>query len=446
MKTSIQKRLLGTTTCVLALFLAITGFVLDRSFQSSVVTGAEEQMRLVIYSLMGAVEEIDGRLSLPEGVTEPRLQQPDSGLYARVSSDIGEVVWTSPSAVTTAVDFPLVDTVPGDFDFLETSGPLPRFHLSYTVIWEDADPERVVFSTASDQQPYRATINEFRRSLWIGLGAATLIFVLAQLLALRWGLLPLRTMAEEVHELEAGERESLSDSYPRELEGLAENLDRFVAHEQRSRTRYRNALEDLAHSLKTPLAVVRNSLLDETPDKSLLSEQLDRMQTTVTHQLTKASASGPVVVGKSVLLGELVARLLRALDTAYVDRGIEVATDFTEGVAARGDERDFMEMLGNLLENAFKYTSSRVDVRISNAPHRDDPERRVALVVIEDDGPGIAEELRTEVLGRGKRADEIQSGQGIGLAVVAELVGLYHGWLEIGVSELGGARLELALP
>ena len=446
MNTSIQKRLLGTTTCVLALFLAITGFVLDRSFTASVVAGAEEQMRLVIYSLMGAVDERDGRLSLDQGVAQPRLTQPDSGLYARVASDIGEVIWTSPSAVTSGVSFPDVDTVPGLFVFSKSNTSTPRFHLSYTVIWEDAIPERVVFSTASDQKPYQASINQFRRSLWIGLGAATLIFVVAQLLALRWGLLPLRTMTQEVRELESGERESLSNAYPKELEGLAANLDRFVVHEQRSRSRYRNALEDLAHSLKTPLAVVRNTLLDEQPDKTLLSEQLDRMQTTVTHQLTKASATGPVVVGRSVPLADLVERLLRALHTAYVERGIEVSTEFARDVAAKGDERDFMEMLGNLLENAFKYTRSQVHVAVTAAPHRDDPARSVAMVIIQDDGPGIPEGLRSEVLRRGKRADEIQSGQGIGLAVVAELVALYHGWLAIGVSDLGGARLELALP
>lgn len=421
------------------LFLTITGWVLDRSFKNSVITGAEEQLRLIIYSLMGAVEERDGRLVFSEGLSEPRLTQPESGLYARVADDQGRNIWLSPSAVTTGVEFPQVDAEPGTFKFAELENGTRRFALSYTVIWEDVENERVVFSAATDQAPVRASITQFRRSLGLGLGAATLLFILAQLFALRWGLLPLRTMAEEVQQLESGGRERLSESYPQELKGLAQNLDRFVVHEQRSRTRYRNALEDLAHSLKTPLAVVRNSLLDVQPDKSLLSEQLDRMETTVTHQLSKASASGPVVVGKTVNVASLVERLLRAVQTAYADREIDVHTRLDAAVLARGDERDFLEVLGNLLENAFKYTRSQVSVEVF-------ADNEFAVVRIADDGPGIPIALRDDVLNRGRRLDEIQNGQGIGLAVVAELVGLYEGQLAIADSALGGAEISVRLP
>ena len=413
--------------------------MLDRSFRASIVAGAEEQLRLVIYSLMGAVDEEDGRLVFNQGLFEPRLGQPDSGLYATVSSDLGERLWLSSSAEVSAIEFPEVVSEPGLFVFSATESPLPRFHLSYTVIWEGVDTEQVVFSTATDQQPYRAAIAEFRRSLGIGLGAATIFFIIAQLLALRWGLLPLRTMAEEVKSLEAGERQQLSANYPKELGGLANNLDRFVEHEQRSRSRYRNALEDLAHSLKTPLAVVRNSLLEVQIDKSLLSEQLDRIQNTVTHQLSKASAQGPVVVGKTVLLNELVRRLIRALEKAYVDRGIHVTGDFEQDIAAKGDDRDFMEIFGNLLENAFKYTHSKVHVEFQHSGE-------MVCICVDDNGVGIPAELRSEVLNRGRRLDEIQSGQGIGLAMVAELVGLYHGELIISDSPLGGARVLVKLP
>ena len=442
MKTSIQRRLLGTSTGVLVVFLGLTGWVLDRSFSTSVVAGAEEQLRLVIYSLMGAVVENDARLTVAQGLSEPRLNQPDSGLYASVRSDIGEQLWVSPSAAMTDVTFPVEDLQPGAFVFRQVGGEMPRFLLSYMVIWEDAEPEQVVFTAITDQSPFRAAIAQFRRSLGVGFGIAMGLFVVAQLLALRFGLLPLRTMAAEVRELESGERERLSKSYPVELQGLAGNLDRFVAHEQRSRSRYRNALEDLAHSLKTPLAVVRNSLLEEQPDKQLLRDQLDRMETTVTHQLSKASASGPVVVGRPVELAGLAARIVRALQTAYVEREIEVRMAEPAPITVRGDERDFMELVGNLLENAFKYCAGIVSVQVSAAA----TEGFTARVLVEDNGPGIPPDLRAEVLRRGRRLDALQAGQGIGLAMVAELVGLYQGELRIGASELGGARIEVLLP
>ena len=171
---------------------------------------------------------------------------------------------------------------------------------------------------------------------------------------------------------------------------------------------------------------------------SLLSDQLDRMESSVTHQLSRAAVTGPVVVGRSVNLATVVARLVRALKTAYADRGIEVTEAVPENLTVRGDERDLMEMLGNVLENAFKYTSTRIRIGADR--------NSVISVWVEDDGPGIAPELREEVLNRGSRADEVRPGQGIGLSVVAELVALYQGELLIETGSLGGARVCLDLP
>jgi two-component system sensor histidine kinase PhoQ len=437
LKHSIRNRLLGTTTCVLVVFLTLTGWVLDQSFRLSVTTSAEEQLRLVIYSVMGAVEDDEGVLNVAEGLSEPRLSQPDSGLYAQIADDLNGSLWVSLST-TSEVSFTTPPGEPGTFVFAETPGPLPRYVLSYTVIWEGVDVERITFSAATDQAPFAASIGEFRRSLGLGFALAMVVFVLAQILALRWGLIPLRVMASEVEALEAGEAESLQGGYPRELQGLADNLERFIDHEQRSRARYRNALDDLAHSLKTPLAVIRNTMDTRDPDRSLLTEQLARMEATVMNQLSKASARGPVVVGRPVAIVPQVERLIRALETAYVDKKIEVRLDVTASPAVRGDENDFLEIFGNLVENAFKYAHSQVEIVIA-------VEGEDAIVRVSDDGGGIPADMRADVLDRGKRLDEMRPGQGIGLAVVAELVDLYGGRLQIEDSQLGGALIEVRL-
>jgi len=438
LKAGIQTRLLLLTTVVLGTFLSLAGFVLDRSFRASVVTSAEEQLRIVVFSLMGAVEDDGGRLSFDGALPEPRLGQPESGLYAAVDSSQDVIPWRSPSALTTGVDFPVgAELAPGEFTFVETDDATRRFLLRYAVLWGDTEDAVLTFTVATDQQPFLAEIQGFRRNLYFGLGAVTLFFVLAQYVAVRLGLRPLRTMAAEVGELEEGKRESLSDDYPLELEGLAENLDRFIAHEQRSRTRYRRAMEDLAHSLKTPLAVIRNALGDREPPRALLSEQLDRMETTVTHQLSRAAVSGPVIVARAVNVHDLAERLLRALDKAYADRHIDAANDLPPDLQVRIDERDLMEMLGNVLENGFKYTRSRLSISAAAA----DP----VVIQVDDDGPGIDPALRREVLNRGTRADQVQPGQGIGLAMVQELVDAYGGGLDIGLSPLGGARIRLTL-
>jgi two-component system sensor histidine kinase PhoQ len=442
LRSGIQSRLLVTTALVLGISLTLAGLVLDRSFRLSTLSGAEEQLRLVIYSLMGAVETTGAGVRVPEPLPEPRLGQPESGLYAWITDRGVSLRWRSPSAVTGGVLQPAADDglQPGEFRFQDQpASPDGQLQLSYAVIWEDPDETVLTFHVAADWTPFRAQIVSFRRNLYAGVGAVTALFVLAQVVAVRWGLRPLRTMAQEVREMEEGRRRRLSDAYPSELTGLAENLDRFVAHEERSRSRYRQAMEDLAHSLKTPLAVIRNAL-ERVPDdpRGLLEEQLDRMQSTVTHQLSRASVAGPVIVGRPVDVSSLVARLLRALATAYRDRNIEVHVALPEPCQIRGDERDLMEILGNLLENAFKYTRSRV--RVGGAIDGG------LTIRVEDDGPGIPQEVRRAVLDRGTRADEVQPGHGIGLSVVAELVALYHGSLVIEESAMGGACLELRLP
>ncbi len=440
MKAGIQTRLLILTTVVLGTFLTLAGVVLDRSFKASVLTNAEEQLRIVIYSLMGAVEDDGASLRFDGALPEPRLSQPESGLYATVTARHGLTAWQSPSALTSSVHFPeSADSLAaGDFVFFSFDEQAARFILSYAVIWGDTEDAVLTFTVATDQQPFQAEIQGFRRNLYVGLGAVTVFFVLAQWLAVRVGLRPLRTMAAEVRALEEGQRESLSEDYPKELQGLAENLDRFVAHEHRSRSRYRRAMEDLAHSLKTPLAVIRNALADGADQQQeLLGEQLDRMESTVTHQLSRAAVSGPVVVGRAVNVFTLVDRLVRALQKAYGDRGLELINELPPDLSVRADERDVMEMLGNLLENACKYTHSKIEVRaLSTTP---------VIIEIADDGPGIDPELRQEVLNRGTRADVLQPGQGIGLAMVQDLLAAYEGHLEITESSLGGASMRLVL-
>ena len=244
-------------------------------------------------------------------------------------------------------------------------------------------------------------------------------------------------MTERIGALQAGERGDIGEDYPRELSGLAGTLNRFVERERDNRERYRRAMGDLAHSLKTPIAVLNNaSTALPADEKRLFAEQLERMENTVAHQLSRAAALRPVVPRETVEVGPLIDRLHRTLDKAYAAKGVAVRTSGTARV--RGDERDLLEMLGNLLENAYKYCGSRVRVAVRDAA--------TVCVEVEDDGPGVPVEARARVLERGARADSVHSGQGIGLAVVVELAEAYGGRLAISDSDLGGARVTLEIP
>jgi two-component system sensor histidine kinase PhoQ len=325
---------------------------------------------------------------------------------------------------------------PGTFRFRETSN---RFEMSYRVIWETAGDRTFTFHLSAQQRPYRAAIASFRRTLMLGLIGVVAALMAAQVFAVAWGLRPMAEMARRIEAVEAGAQARMGDAYPPELAGLARSIDRFIDHEIGSRDRYRRAMDDLAHSLKTPLAVLRNALRQSpAPDEPLLGEQLDRMENAVAHQLSRALAARPVVLAGRTPLAPVVTRLINALRTAYADKPVQVEVHVAAELVVRCDERDLMEMLGNLLENAFKYCAGRILVAANGSES--------VHLTIDDDGPGVPSELRRDVLARGARADTAQPGQGIGLAVVAELAASYRGSFSIEAAPMGGARAVLDLP
>lgn len=438
---SLQARLMATSAIALGTFLALTGWVLERSFAASVLAGAEEQMRGAIYGLLAAAQERDGRLEFPAELGDPRLSAPESGWYAYLQTAEGAVAWRSPSLLVTPIALPsAMRPSPGSFRFrgAELAGGGDVYQLGYTVIWEDAVDAEMTFWLLADARPFRAEIRSFRGSVAAGLAGATLLLALAQLAALRWGLLPVRRMTQRIGALRAGQREDIGADYPRELAGLALTLNRFVSGERESRERHRRAMGNLAHSLKTPLTVLKNAVRRLSPaERALFAEQLERMETTVAHQLSRAVVAPSILPRQPVHLLPLIERLLRTLDKAYADKPVAVEVRGADA-AARGDERDLLEMLGNLLENAYKFCVSRVRVAVEDG----NPVR----VHVEDDGLGVPAGERERVLARGARADDAHAGHGIGLAMVVELATACGGGLTLDDSDLGGARATLALP
>lgn len=444
----LQARLLAMTTVVLTCCLGVVALLLDESYRQAVLRGAEDQLRAVANGLLGAAVERGDRLVFAE-LGEQRLSQPDSGLYAYVDAAGAGVIWQSPTILVAATgiadDPPIARPAPGEwrFDAVQTAGDPRRFVYAYTVVWEALNDMELTFWVLADQRPYLRQLSAFRQDIVVWLGVAAAVFVAIQFAALRWGLAPVRRMADRIRGLESGKRRNIGDDYPRELSGLAGNLNRFIAHERANRDRYRRAMDDLAHSLKTPLAVLKNAVRHDggrAADEGacVLSEQIERMESTVGHQLSRAAAVPAALPLVRVSVMGTAERIVRAVERAYADK--QVTTELvTSGSSVRVDERDLMEMLGNLVENAFKYTRSRVRLSV----------RDVATGVeawVEDDGDGIAPAQRKAVLERGARADTKNPGQGIGLAVVVEIATAYEGGLAIDASDLGGARLRLRLP
>jgi len=280
-----------------------------------------------------------------------------------------------------------------------------------------------------------------------------LLLLAALALLLRRVLAPLRTLEHEIEEIEEGRRQELSAGYPRELSGVSANLNTLLRIERERLSRYRNTLGNLAHSLKTPLAVMR-SLLDartsaaterESADGEL-DRQVGRMDEIVNYQLKRAVSSAGTALGTAPAdVATLMQGLQQALAKVYADRHIDLQLNIGAGCKFNGDPGDLTEIAGNLLDNACKWCRSRVE--LTAAPLKIPGKRREGLLlIVDDDGPGIPPDERAAVLDRGTRLDERVSGQGIGLSVVRELVKIAEGSVTISASPLGGARVEVRLP
>jgi two-component system sensor histidine kinase PhoQ len=447
---SLTWRLLLAATAVLAAFLGLTGAALDQAFQNSVLELSRERLEARIYLLLGAAEvDPEGSLTMPQALPESRLSAPGSGAYAAVRTADGELLWQSESSLGIEIPYPQAAR-PGQPAFAEESASddVAVLTLSYPVAWELRNGEErvLVFQAAESREGIDAQIGAFRRALWGWLVGAAVLLLLAQGAVLLWGLSPLRRVAREIEEIESGERKALVGRYPRELEGLTVNLNALIRSGRARLQRYRDSLADLAHSLKTPLAVLR-STTDKLPDEARenIRELVERMDQTIEYQLQRAAASGRSALATPVEVGSVAERIKRTLDKVYADKGLGITLDVEEGVVFVGDPGDLTELLGNLLDNACKWAAQTVRLRARNVSGTSGA-RDQLLVEVEDDGPGIAEAQRAKVLERGVRADSLVPGQGIGLAIVREMVEeVYGGSIEIGDSELGGALVRLTI-
>jgi two-component system sensor histidine kinase PhoQ len=450
---SLSRRLLLSVFVVIVAFFGLTVFLLDRVFQRAAERSLQELIDAQMVALIAAADPDGPESVTPTAVLETRFDTPGSGLYAEIRSASGESIWRSQSTVGTSVQFgPPVDGGQRTFFYTEIAGtPIRLAVASRGIVWDDlhGQPARFTFSVATSLEVYEAQLANFRQQMigWF-VGLAVLL-VSALALLLRWSLKPVRRLEREIKEVEAGTREHLDDAWPRELAAVTSNLNALLAGERTRIRRYRDTLGNLAHSLKTPLAVMRQSLNMENraggASKAALNTEIDRMSGIIEHQMKRAAASGGVLLGQApVDVGPVVAELRVALLKVYGNKDMSLEAAIGPSVQFIGDRADLTELLGNLLDNACKWCRSRVRIEASIEPGGES--RQALRFTIEDDGAGIAEQDRARVLQRGGRADEATPGYGIGLSMVHDTVELYGGSMRIDSSRFGGARFELRLP
>jgi two-component system, OmpR family, sensor histidine kinase PhoQ len=450
---SLITRLLASVSVLLVLFFGITILAVDFVFQDLSRRAIRDRLEVQVLALLSASEENAAGGLHPEQLAEPRFDTPGSGLYGEILRSDGQAVWRSKSLTGMGVDFPAhLNTGERRFGELRTSDGTVVLAFSMGINWEfgNGTMRPFVYGVAESLEPYYAQLNRFRGGLFGWFGVLMLLLLGALAILLQRLLAPLRRVEREIEAIEAGSMMELGAGYPRELLGITTNLNTLLRSERERLGRYRNTLGNLAHSFKTPLAVMRN-LLSSAHARELavarqIDEQVGRMDDIVKYQLKRAAASGGTGLGSAPIDVQASLEALRgALLKVYVERGVSCELSVTPRCAFNGDREDLTEIAGNLLDNAFKWCRRQVRCtaeRISSPTAR----REGLRLVVEDDGPGIPVDERARVLERGARLDERVSGQGIGLSVVRELVQLNGGTIVISESPLGGAHIEVRLP
>ncbi len=442
---SLQGRLLLAALFVLLAFVVLTGLALERAFFERALQAERDKLQGLIYALLGASDVTDERrLVVNEGeLPDERLSRPASGLYLAVLDVQARPIWTSPSLLEAVPS--IMSPAIGEWKFnkFELGRGHHAFLLAFGVHWSgegniDAD---FTFMAMEDSAAFNRQLLIFQRTLFFWLGFAALLLLVVLIFVLRWGLRPVKRLATDLTAIESGEQEQMQGTYPTELMPLTTSLNALLQHERQRQRRYQNALDDLAHSLKTPLAVLRGLAVEHKLSHNHLArinEQVLRIDQIVQYQLQKAAMTGTKVLTRPLPLINVVKKVVTALTKVYHEKSIDYQIDVPGELSIRMERGDLIELLGNLLDNASKWCHKTVGISAELV------EGNIKIIVY-DDGPGYATENTAPLLKRGVRADSKVDGQGIGLSVVAEIAKAYESEIQLKGSHLGGAQVELLI-
>jgi two-component system sensor histidine kinase PhoQ len=440
---SLNRRILFSATLVLLIFIVGIAWTLDRAFYDSARVGVKDRLFAKVLMLMGDAEvEDSGELDVPTNLLDAELGHVNSDTYAFIIDPANTIVWRSTSSLNKPIpDIALLEKGKKEFAQIMINDE-PHFIYRYGVAWETPSGDHpLTFNVITDTVLFEAQIDRYREDLWSWLGVMAVLLLATQMLVLRWGLQPLRKVSVELAAIESGHQERLKGVYPSELQLLTDSINSLITHEHKQQKRYRNGLADLAHSLKTPLAVLQGAIHsedDEAIRRKTIQEQIDRMDNTIQYQLRRAATAGSSPGMGLILLRPMADRIINTVTKAYRNKQPAITVAIDDSIGLRIDEGDLMELLGNLVDNAFKWCRSSIHLAA-------DYQQNQVVIQVKDDGPGIQPHEIARILERGVRADQSTPGHGIGLAIVRDIMQVYGGELSIENNPDGGLYVTLRL-
>lgn len=443
---SLRMRLMLGAAATVSVFMLALFPALQQVFTAALEQSIEQRLAADASALISAASIVDGQLQMPEKLPDEEFDILPARQLGFIYNNAGALLWRSRSTNTVKINYqPKYDG--HGHEFMRVHDSEGREYFVYDVEvdllrGQNADYSIVTVQPVSD---YQEMYDSLRQQLYVWLGLALLLLLGFLWLGLGWGIRSLRSLSAELDEVETGQREALSDEHPRELLRLTRSLNRLLESERQQSARYRHSLDDLAHSLKTPLAVLQG-LSEVLAQQSghhkhaqTLQGQVNRMSQQISYQLQRASLRKSGLLRYQVKLKPLLASLIEALDKVYHDKQVRVTQAFSAELRVPVEQGALLELFGNILENAYRLCLGQI--RISAQLHAAGCE-----LIVEDDGPGVPKHQRERILKRGERLDTQYPGQGIGTAVVKDIIDSYGGQLFVEESELGGAQFRVVFP
>ena len=445
---SLARRLLLASLLAAVVMLLIAGLLLFWMFRTTLERQFDARLEALVNGLLANVEQrADGGIQVARDLGDPLFRLPASGWYWQITplnAPAGRAL-ASRSLLEKRFDIHFLDSLPRAVDgslHLTLPGPHGKtVRLIEQRLSLFGDTNRYSVILAGDAGQIRQEITTFARVMALTFAIMGLGLVLTIFIQVRYGLRPLQVLHDEIADIREGRRKKLEGRFPDEIQPVVDELNQLLRANREVVERARTQVGNLAHALKTPLAVLINEATTRNDDLArLVVEQSAHMREQVELYLDRARRAALVgTLGVTTPVKETLTPILNALQRIYRDGGVTVEVDCPQEILFRGERQDLEEMLGNLLDNAFKYGHGRV--RVACSLHE-----RELMIAVEDDGPGLTAQQREQAMQRGCRLDESGPGSGLGLSIVKELATMYRGGMQLSVSELGGLRAELRLP
>jgi signal transduction histidine kinase len=452
---SLALRLFVSATAWAVVILLITGIVLSSFYRQAVERAFDRRLGVYLRTLVADVaspEEASDKF--PQSLGEPLFELPLSGWYWQVTrldpgrADVRSSRSLWDGGLPHLQDMAVAAGANGSREGYVSGPEDQRLRLVERNI-DLGDEGHYLVAVAGDAAEIADEVRSFDQALIITFSILAAVLLLTTMFQVRFGLAPLKRITDSLAAIRSGTAERLTGQFPEEIAPLARETNALIDANKEIVERARTHVGNLAHALKTPLSVIVNEATahGRDPFATKVLEQADIMRDQVARHLERARlAARLTVVGSVTGVAEVVGALARTMEKIHRDRGVAIEVHADAQARFRGERPDLEEMIGNLVDNACKWASSRVTIEVVR--ERPDPasERAIVRIVVDDDGRGLSPSEREQVAKRGRRLDETKPGSGLGLSIVVELAALYGGELKLASAPIGGLRAELILP